>query len=75
MPVRVHRLIKILIPLFLTGFFTGGFHGNSAAQGVVLYTPYTKISVSPGESITYSVDVINKSGSLKSADNCFNRLI
>jgi uncharacterized membrane protein len=68
MPVLVHRLIKILIPLFLTGFFTAGFHGTSAAQGVILYTPYTKISVSPGESITYSVDVINKSGGLKSAD-------
>lgn len=68
MPVRVHRLIKILIPLLLTGFFTAGFHGTINAQGVILYTPYTKISVSPGESITYSVDVINKSGGLKSAD-------
>lgn len=68
MPVRVHRLVKILIPLLLTGIFTCGFHGTSTAQKVILYTPYTKISVSPGESITYSVDVINKSGAVKSAD-------
>jgi uncharacterized membrane protein len=68
MPVRVHRLIKILIPLLFTGLLTAGYHGTTNAQGVILYTPYTKISVSPGESITYSVDVINKSGGLKSAD-------
>lgn len=35
------------------------------AQGVILYTPYTKIAVSPGESVEYSIDVINKSQSLK----------
>jgi uncharacterized membrane protein len=68
MSVHVHRLIKILIPLFLTGLFSIGFHGSSSAQNVILYTPYTRISVSPGESITYAVDVINKSSALKSAD-------
>jgi hypothetical protein len=62
MPVHVHRLIKILIPLFLTGLFSIGFQGVSTAQNVILYTPYTKVSVSPGESVTYTVDVINKSG-------------
>ncbi|WP_245827008.1 NEW3 domain-containing protein [Parapedobacter luteus] len=38
------------------------------AQGVTLYTPYTKISVPPGESIDYSVDVINNGGSVRSAE-------
>jgi uncharacterized membrane protein len=32
-----------------------------AANGVTLYTPYTKISVPPGESIDYTIDVINDS--------------
>jgi uncharacterized membrane protein len=32
-----------------------------AASGVTLYTPYTKISLSPGESVDYSIDVINDS--------------
>ena len=32
-----------------------------ASGQIILYTPYTKISVSPGESIEYSIDVINKS--------------
>lgn len=39
-----------------------------AANGITLYTPYTKISVPPGESIDYSVDVINNGGSVKNVD-------
>lgn len=38
-----------------------------AAGGVTLYTPYTKISVPPGESISYDIDVINKSGAVAHA--------
>jgi len=41
---------------------------QAVAQGVTLYTPYTKISVPPGESIDYSVDVINNSGSVRNAE-------
>src|SRR5690606_19757670 len=40
----------------------------TVAQSLSLYTPYTKISVPPGESIDYSVDVINNSGGIRSAD-------
>ncbi len=36
-----------------------------AAGGVELYTPYTKISVPPGESIDYNIDVINNSSGIK----------
>lgn len=38
-----------------------------AAGSVNLYTPYTGISVSPGDSINYNVDLINNSGSIKQA--------
>ena len=42
-----------LIPLNYT-------HANdSIPKSVILYTPYTKISVSPGASIDYSIDLIN----------------
>jgi uncharacterized membrane protein len=34
---------------------------------VILYTPYTKVSVPPGESIDYTIDVINKSDEVKNA--------
>lgn len=37
-------------------------------DGLTLYTPYTKIEVAPGESIDYSVDIVNKSGAVRHAD-------
>lgn len=40
----------------------------TVAQSLSLYTPYTKISVPPGESIDYSVDVINNTGSIRNAE-------
>jgi uncharacterized membrane protein len=39
-----------------------------AANGVTLYTPYTKISVRPGESIDYNIDVINNTGELQNVE-------
>jgi len=44
-----------------------GVHLDAAAQ-VTLYTPYTRISVPPGESIDYSVDIINNGGALRNAE-------
>lgn len=68
MSVLADRLIKSLTLLFFIGLFTGGFHVTCAAQSLILYTPYTRISVSPGESVNYPVDVINKSSGVKNAD-------
>lgn len=45
-----------------------GVQGVALAQSVSLYTPYTKISVPPGESIDYSVDVINNGGGIRNAE-------
>ena len=45
----------------LFGIMTLVSHPASAANGVTLYTPYTNISVPPGESIDYTIDVINNS--------------
>src|SRR5690606_11134917 len=45
-----------------------GVQRVTVAQSLSLYTPYTKISVPPGESIDYSVDVINNSGSIRDAE-------
>ena len=57
---------KLFLFLLLTGIV---FTGNTAAyaQRLVLYTPYTSISVPPGESIDYSVELINGSGGVRSA--------
>src|ERR1035437_7837206 len=40
---------------------------NAATENVTLYTPYTEISVPPGESIDYAIDVINNSKELQNA--------
>jgi uncharacterized membrane protein len=45
-----------------------GAPATSLAQSSSLYTPYTEISVPPGESIDFPIDVINKGGSTRSAD-------
>lgn len=39
---------------------SANIHGTMAADSLSLYTPYTKISVPPGESVTYTIDLINK---------------
>lgn len=52
-------LLRFVI-LFLTGSFF--IHPLAEAQSdLTLYTPYTSISVPPGESVDYSIDVINNS--------------
>ena len=44
-----------------------GTRAYGADGYVKLYTPYTKISVPPGESINYNVDIINNSDATQSA--------
>lgn len=43
------------------------FVPDSLAQSLELYTPYSRISVSPGQTINYSINVINNSSSTRSA--------
>ncbi|KXB08418.1 hypothetical protein AKJ55_01065, partial [candidate division MSBL1 archaeon SCGC-AAA382M17] len=45
-----------------------GFHVSQASEAVALYTPYTKISVPPGETINYTIDLINKSSAIKNVE-------
>ncbi|MBK7628810.1 MAG: hypothetical protein IPJ16_16725 [Bacteroidales bacterium] len=41
---------------------------GTMADSVILYTPYTKISVSPGQSVEYTVDLINNTKEIITAD-------
>jgi uncharacterized membrane protein len=41
---------------------------SHASEAVTLYTPYTKISVPPGESIDYTIDVINNGKEVQNVD-------
>lgn len=52
-------LVVIMCVVFLVG------HTQTFANSLVLYTPYTGISVTPGEEISYNVDVINDTGEIQ----------
>ncbi|WP_248929825.1 NEW3 domain-containing protein [Paenibacillus hamazuiensis] len=57
----------ILLTAFLLGLFS--LAGAAFAEGgVELYTPYASISAPPGDSISYSVDVINSSDKIQTVE-------
>ncbi len=57
-------------PLFLLCFFSfvTGVKAQNTAPILKLYSPYTKISVPPGQAINYTVQVINNSKTIQNAD-------
>lgn len=61
---RAKRIYTCLFILLLAATIGSS---RCLAQSVTLYTPYTKISVPPGESIGYDIDVINKSRAVSNA--------
>ena len=54
--------LNLLLLVLLLGLFPA--FAAEAEESVILYTPYTKITVPPGETITYNVDVINHTSGL-----------
>ncbi|MGA1978639.1 MAG: NEW3 domain-containing protein [Bacteroidales bacterium] len=49
-------------------------YAKPVSDSVILYSPYTKIAVTPGQSVNYAIDLINNSKSLISADLSFRGL-
>jgi uncharacterized membrane protein len=49
-------------------------HVAGKGTGVTLYTPYTKISVPPGQSIDYTIDIINNTSLVKNVSVSLNNL-
>jgi uncharacterized membrane protein len=60
------KLLSLLLSLSGMIFFVA--QGAYANGNVRLYTPYTKISVQPGVSVDYSIDVINSSTELRNVE-------
>lgn len=58
---------RFIIPFFLFSFLLVAFKVQ-ASNGISLYTPYTKISVPPDESVDYSIDIKNSSSVVKKID-------
>jgi len=60
------RLIRLfVVPLLGIPLFA---NPAALAQGVTIYTPYTKVAVPPGETITYSIDINNHDSTRASVD-------
>lgn len=67
MVTRWKKKVSLLMALLL--FLTAGLTGNvSAAETLSLFTSYTSISVQPGETVTYTVEVINNSNQIQQTD-------
>ncbi len=71
MSVNVRRLFSIQLVLALVAGMIG-FAAPAAAAAVDLYTPYTYLSAAPGESISYSVDVINNTNQIQTVNLSFD---
>lgn len=56
------------LKLFLLILFSLVSGHVALAQNLSLYTPYTKVSVPPGEAIDYAIDLINNSSAIKTTD-------
>ncbi len=61
------KLRSQLLSLFLMIISLDSF-AAVGSDSISLYTPYTRISVPPGESIDYAIDVINNSSKIINAD-------
>jgi uncharacterized membrane protein len=66
MLVRIKNL-RALIIIFACSLSLADFAAVTA-DSVILYTPYTKIAVPPGQSVDYSIELINKSNGLINTD-------
>lgn len=66
MTMRANYLNLLLV--LLTGFLPLSMQAAEPEKKVILYTPYTKIAVPPGESVNYNIDVINNGDEVKNAD-------
>ena len=59
------KLAKLFFLSFLVFFITVA---HASAEGVTVYTPYTKIVVPPGETLDYSVKIKNNDSAPRNAD-------
>ena len=57
----------LLLAILLGAFPLNRVHADEAGS-IILYTPYTKISVTPGASIDYSIDLINNTDGVTNAN-------
>ncbi|UFJ39703.1 NEW3 domain-containing protein [Brevibacillus humidisoli] len=64
MNMRWTKHLSLVLTVVL-GVMTLGIAPSYAAGGITLFTPYTSISVTPGESINYNIQLINNSSEMQ----------
>jgi uncharacterized membrane protein len=65
--LSIKKLTAVFIILSI-GIISYGIDAATANDSILLYTPFTKISVPPGESIDYTIDVLNKGEKIETFD-------
>jgi uncharacterized repeat protein (TIGR01451 family) len=60
--------IKIFKPVFISFLGTLLLFSTAATAQITLYTPYTKVTAPPGETLDYSIDIKNKGTETATAD-------
>lgn len=58
------KRLSLLILFFMGVMILQTSKSHAATGSISLYTPYTDISVTPGESVSYSIEVINNSDAI-----------
>lgn len=69
---RVFKSYRLTLAALLCLLLTMAAVPAYAAAAAKVYTPYTNLSAPPGETINYSVDLINDSGEIVTADLSFS---
>jgi len=62
------KKLTALFSVLLAGIASYGHSAVSEQDSILLYTPFTKISIPPGEAIDYAIDVINNGKKLETID-------
>jgi uncharacterized membrane protein len=66
--MSLHSNPRNLLTVFLLWLLSLNIYAALESDSITLYTPYTKIAVPPGQSIDYSIDLINSSRGVITVD-------
>jgi uncharacterized membrane protein len=66
--MSIHSSLRNLFTVFLLWFLSLNIYAVPESDSIILFTPYTKISVPPGQSVDYSINLINNSREVINVD-------
>jgi uncharacterized membrane protein len=66
--MSLNTIPRNLLTSFLLWLLSLSIYATVESDSIILYTPYTKIAVPPGQSVEYSIDLINKGTGVVNVD-------